>query len=591
MANTRKTPVIRSLCALLAALVLLGLLCPITARAYSEQEYYQNAVLFWVNTERERHGLSTLRTTAKLNQAADVRASEIVSRFEHVRPNGTAPYTVLSNMGIGYTSAGENIAAGYFSPCDVVSGWMNSSGHRANILNPDFTFMGVGYDYVGSTSYKAYWAQFFTGGVEQPSAKSSFYVAPTAVALYYTDSKGRKLDADNVAPLRPGYSYTLIAELQPSYATASVSCVSSDDSVLKVSGVEVNRVTVTCVGEGTATLTAKCGSAVGSLSVSVLSSGHKHSYVSELTAPTCTAPGYTTHTCSGCGSSYVDGSVAALGHSWDGGTVTKEPTEAESGERTYTCTRCGETRTAKIPDLSHEHSFTSTVTEPTCTEAGHTTYVCACGESYTDDFTDALGHDYENGKCTRCGSAASDGLTPVSVLRFSDVGRLIPDFRESIAWAVGKGITTGYPDGSFRPNDTCTRAHVVTFLWRAEGSPAPKSLVNPFKDVSKSSPFYEAILWAAENGITSGYSDGSFRPNAACTRAHVVTFLWRYENRPTALEPVSLTDIAGLNADFTAAIRWAASGGITAGYPDGSFKPNAVCTRAHVVTFLYRDIG
>ena len=164
-------------------------------------------------------------------------------------------------------------------------------------------------------------------------------------------------------------------------------------------------------------------------------------------------------------------------------------------------------------------------------------------------------------------------------------------FYDSILWAVGNGITSGYDDGTFRPNATCTRGHVVTFLWRAAGQPMPKSANNPFWDVTEGSYYYNAVLWAVENGITSGYDDGTFRPDAACTRAHVVTFLWRYDEKPAASGEVNITDLAGLNADFTAAIKWAASNGVVAGYDDGTFRPSAVCTRAHVVTFLYRDIN
>jgi len=178
---------------------------------------------------------------------------------------------------------------------------------------------------------------------------------------------------------------------------------------------------------------------------------------------------------------------------------------------------------------------------------------------------------------------------------FGDVPETIGDrvnpFYDSILWAVEQKITTGYSDGTFRPDATCTRGHVVTFLWRAAGSPKPVNLNNTFTDVSEDSPFYFAILWASEKGITTGYPDGTFRPSASCTRAHVVTFLWRYEGRPESNGDVSLTDLAGLNSDFTAAIKWAATNGITTGYSDGTFRPHAVCTRAHVVTFINRNVS
>jgi fibronectin type 3 domain-containing protein len=116
----------------------------------------------------------------------------------------------------------------------------------------------------------------------------------------------------------------------------------------------------------------------------------EHSYVSVVTDPTCTAEGYTTHTCSGCGNSYVDTYVAALGHSWDAGVVTKEPTEQETGVRTHTCKTCEETKTETIPVLEHVHDYTTTVVEPTLTDKGYTEYTCACGDSYRADYTDAL---------------------------------------------------------------------------------------------------------------------------------------------------------------------------------------------------------
>ena len=98
---------------------------------------------------------------------------------------------------------------------------------------------------------------------------------------------------------------------------------------------------------------------------------------------------------------------------------------------------------------------------------------------------------------------------------------------KAVLWAVENGITNGYTDGTFRPNGECTRAQVVTFLWRAEGSPEPERTDNPFTDVSPSAYYFKAVLWAVENGVTTGNSSTTFNPNGACTRAHVVTFLYR----------------------------------------------------------------
>ena len=100
-------------------------------------------------------------------------------------------------------------------------------------------------------------------------------------------------------------------------------------------------------------------------------------------------------------------------------------------------------------------------------------------------------------------------------------------YYQAVLWAVENNIATGYADGTFRPDGECTRAHVVTFLWRAQGAPAPESASNPFTDVSASAYYYQAVLWAVENGVTTGRTSTTFNPNGACTRAQVVTFLYR----------------------------------------------------------------
>ena len=112
----------------------------------------------------------------------------------------------------------------------------------------------------------------------------------------------------------------------------------------------------------------------------------------------------------------------------------------------------------------------------------------------------------------------------------------------------------------------------------------------PFVDVPQGEYYCEPVSWAYESGVTKGADETHFDPDGACTRGNVVTFLWRFEQKPTSAKTVSLTDLAGLNSDFASAIAWAAGEGITTGYSDGTFRPNATCTRAHVVTFLWRDM-
>ena len=166
-------------------------------------------------------------------------------------------------------------------------------------------------------------------------------------------------------------------------------------------------------------------------------------------------------------------------------------------------------------------------------------------------------------------------------------------YYSSIVWAVDKGIVSGYEDGSFKPNASATRAQVVTMLWRAAGCPEPAAESNPFSDVSDTgscAPYYKAILWANENGIALGYGDGCFRPYQTCTRAQVVTFLWRFAEEPECTAENSFSDVSdtGSCAPYYKAILWANENGIALGYGDGCFKPDQTCTRAQIVTFIAR---
>jgi len=268
----------------------------------------------------------------------------------------------------------------------------------------------------------------------------------------------------------------------------------------------------------------------------------------------------------------------------------------------------------------HEHSYTAVVTEPTCTEGGYTTYTCSCGDSYVADETaplghteeiipgkdatctetgltegkkcavcdeilvaqeeiPALGHDWKGTGCTRCDATRENPFVDVPEDSF---------YIDPVLWAVEKGITTGATATTFNPNGVCQRAAVVTFLWRAAGSPEPTSTNNPFTDVKETDFFYKAVLWAVENEITNGLTTTTFGPYAECNRAQVVTFLWRYlgQPQPTATEH-PFTDVAEDQFYFVPML-WAVENGITNGLTETTFGPTAACNRAQVVTFLYR---
>ena len=160
-------------------------------------------------------------------------------------------------------------------------------------------------------------------------------------------------------------------------------------------------------------------------------------------------------------------------------------------------------------------------------------------------------------------------------------------FYEAVMWAVESGVTTGVSANRFDPNGVCTRAQAMAFLWRAAGSPAPKSRAMPFADIPAGSYYYDAVLWAVENGITKGTSNTTFSPDDTCTRAQIVSFLWRSEKTPAAGSRNPITDVKP-NAYYLDAVLWAVESGITKGTTATKFSPDADCTRAQIVTFLWR---
>ena len=291
---------------------------------------------------------------------------------------------------------------------------------------------------------------------------------------------------------------------------------------------------------------------------------HTHDYKSVVTKPTCTERGYTEHVCS-CGSSYKTDYTAALGHDYKNGL----------------CTRCG----AKDPS-AHTHDYKATVTKPTCTERGYTTYTCSvCGDSYKGSYVDPLGHDYKNGTCTRCG-VKDPNYKPQA--DFTDVAAGSYCY-DAVQWAVANGITNGTDATHFSPNAGCTRGQVVTFLWRAAGEPTVGGNVG-FVDVAPGSYCYEAVKWAVANGITKGTDATHFSPNETCTRGQVVTFLYRAEGEPAVGGNVGFVDVAAGSYCYNA-VMWAVENGITNGKTTTTFAPNDTCTRAQAVTFIYREFA
>lgn len=193
--------------------------------------------------------------------------------------------------------------------------------------------------------------------------------------------------------------------------------------------------------------------------------------------------------------------------------------------------------------------------------------------------------DSYSGVTIHYNSKGSGGDKPM-VSSFSDV-KESDYFAVAVVWAIDKGITSGTGDGKFSPGAACTREQIVTFLWRAAGSPEPVTTTNPFRDVKTSDYSYKAILWAVENEVTSGTGKGEFSPKSPCKRGEVMTFMWKASGQPQS-SGSSFTDVPA-GAFYEKPVAWAVASGITSGTGGNKFSPNSTCTRGQIVTFLYRN--
>ena len=256
-------------------------------------------------------------------------------------------------------------------------------------------------------------------------------------------------------------------------------------------------------------------------------------------------------------------------------TLTPKKVDLEVG-KTYQLSAVKEPANA-------EGSLTWTSSKPAVAAVDQSGKVTAKGEG-TATITVTCGT-----KSAACTVTVSKPLVPeVPGTSFTDVPAGAY-YEEAVGWAVEKGITKGTSDSTFTPDGVCTRAQAVTFLWRAAGSPAAKAGSLPFADVKAGSYYDDAVRWAVENGVTVGTSATTFSPNATCSRAQIVTFLWRAQKSPAAGSANPFDDVAG-SAYYADAVQWAVQKDITKGTGATAFSPDANCIRAQIVTFLYRSM-
>ncbi len=750
---------------------------PVTVTvAGQENETFAADVFTLVNNARAENGAEPLTRNATLSELAMQRAAEIALYFSHTRPDGTNCFTVLDGAYNGWYNCGENIAIGQYSPDEVMESWMNSQGHRENILDTVFTQIGIGCFYADGVYC---WVQLFgnsnTDTAETTETGTANVTRPVSIlpSLLNLSPKGTM-----ELELEVGETYRLtIGSVNPEFTYIAATLVPGAGSVTDADGNTI--ATRTVAADGTITITA-VNPGYGAMDIPVYAgqTDALRIYITvpeeeiptepeptepeptepeptepeptepkptepEPTEPKPTEPKPTEPAepddgiiASGqCGENAVwvldkDGILTIRGegsisqNTWDdyadqihqvviGDGITSIPDEAFSH---YTalisvdlpdsvtrigycafenCTAlvsiilpqgielidlgcfrgCTALVSVVIPDgvttVSDDafggcSGLQAVVIPDTVTHIEFNAFmdcpnvVIYCYER-SEAHLYAVQYDYalelmedEPGTPTYSVSiTVNDGGTasivpnpspanryvlfevapendyvldqvyylcasdPELELTFEQVGEnqymfFMPQsdvvldvyflatespfkdvkesdfFFEPVLWAVSYDITSGVGNGRFAPGDPCTRAQVVTFLWRAAGEPEPVSTVNPFTDVKESAYYYKAVLWAVENGITTGMSATTFGPNNPCTRGQVVTFLWRAAGEPDPYYGINPFRDVNSSAFYYTAVLWAVDYGITTGISQNSFGPNSTCTRGQVVTFLYR---
>lgn len=407
-------------------------------------------------------------------------------------------------------------------------------------------------------------------------------------------------------------TFQLSAVREPVNATGSLSWSSDKPEVATVDSTGK----VTAVAKGEATITVSCGDKKATCTVTVA-----HTHDTEAQPWVYMDPGTHTKTCTA-----GDDTKYEL-HTWQW-VVDTPATSTTAGSKHEKCTKCTATRNANtvIPatgggsssgggssgggggagvttyaitvqnskngGVTASHKSAAKDTAVTLTVTPDKGYVLDT-LTVLDSKNKAVKLTEKNGKYTftmPAGkvtvSAAFKAAAPASENPFTDV----PSgayYEDAVIWAVKKDITSGTSATTFDPDGSCTRAQAVTFLWRAAGSPEPKSAAMPFTDVPAGSYFEKAVLWTVENGITKGTSDTTFSPDASCTRAQIVTFLWRAGGSPAVSGNSAFSDVAS-DAYYAAAVAWAEKNGVTGGIGGGLFGSDNTCTRAQIVTFLHR---
>ncbi len=563
------------------AVVMLVSLVPTVFAAGTTMDADEWEVLRLVNEHRMDMGLEPLSVFSGIQNIADLRAEEISSSFSHTRPNGESCFTAYS--GLSYQTAAENIAAGQRSPSSVMTSWLNSSGHRANIEKASLTHLGVGLVTTGN-GYGKYWSQNFIG-----SNKCTY----TSITLSKTSIEGSgDLDTllDNadikvtaVCSVHGTCELPLIAEMCSGYSG-------------NVSGSQTVKVTL---GSAEATLTVTSDSSAPDTTTPDDATPDTTT-PDDTTAPDDTTPDDTTTP----DDATPDTTVPDDSTPDDAAPDEDKDTAPDKDENT-TPDEDKDTAPDEDEDTTPDEDENTTPDEDENTAPDEDENTAPDEDENTapnEDENTASDEDENTTPDEDEDTAPDEDEDTAPDKDEDDGGSLLNMFTDittgtelynAVQWALKKGITQGITDILFGAKSSCTRAMAVTFLWRAAGEPEPYTTNNPFTDVSESDYYYKAVLWAVDMGITNGTSETTFSPDESCERSQIITFLWRFNGMPSLDgddTEASFTDVSAV-AYYNDAVNWAFSLGITTGTnSEGTiFGSSNTCERGQIITFIFRS--
>ena len=588
-----------------------------------EDEYYVQityTVTYYTSYEQEQEmdlEVADLLDSLQLNGKS--RYEMIYTVYNWITENVTYDYDTLDddNYKLKYTAYaalinGTAVCQGYSVllyrlllecgiDCRVITGKGGGEDHAWNIIRIGDLYYDADSTWdAGQTTYRYFLRcepnfPQHTRGADYST--DSFYEAyPMSEEDYVPDESITYIISETELFLAAGSTYRLtVSDSEGSMVTPV--WTSGDDTIAVVN----REGTVTAIGEGSTTITARVDETECFCTINVHVCRGGEPVREDEIASTCAAEGSYDEVvyCTLCGRevSRIKVFTEKVAHVPDE-PVQENIMETASSEINYDeviyCTVCGEEleRTFHIIVLNN-----TDLTIPAGESKKLTVSDIRYGDILTPNWTssdETVAVVDETGvvRAKKVGTASITAAVgqielpcEVKVL-FTDVTDNTLFYYDYVYAMVDEGIVSGYSDGTFRPMNTCNRAAVVTFLWRLAGEPEPEVMAT-FDDMTDSDDFNKAISWAAEEGITTGYSDNTFRPWNTCNRAAVMTFLWRYEGKPDPEQTASFRDMTG-NADFDTAISWASENGITTGWDDNTFRPWNKCNRLAVASFLYR---